>query len=77
MSEQINNEKQGTENQPDRDMSPSAPETPKPIDWEAQSADDLRNIAKGLVVNMMWAFTGLDAPVQRNSQGQKPGDKQP
>ncbi|WP_199247367.1 hypothetical protein [[Phormidium] sp. ETS-05] len=76
MSEQINNEKQGTEKQPDRNLPPSAPETPKPIDWQAQSAEDLRNIAKGLVVNMMWAFTGLDAPVQRRSPPEKPGDKE-
>ncbi len=83
MSEQINNEKQGTENQPDGDLPPSPPATPKPIDWQAQSAEDLRKIAKGLVVNMMWAFTGLESSGQRSSpsgqqssQAPKPGDKE-
>ena len=75
MSEPINNEKQGTENQPDRDLPPSPPETLKPVDWDAQSAEDMRNIAKGLVVNMMWAFTGLDQSGERSSRQQKPGIK--
>ena len=74
MSERIDNghpEELAPTNQPiarDEESEGKAPsQESHSLNYEKQSAEDLKAVAKGLMVNSMWSLTGLDSK-PRHSQ---------